>query len=55
MAAALARIQTFLPERTLIRPAAAEKLEPTARRHRGAEAAEGEVGGQEAAAAAEEA
>lgn len=46
--------RTFLVERTLIRPAAAGKLQAAAR-HRGAEATEGEAGGREVAAAAEEA
>lgn len=49
-------IQKYLVERTLIRPGAAGKLEALARRrprHRGAEEAEGEAGGREAAAAAE--
>lgn len=46
--------QKSLVERTLIRPGAAGKLEALARpRHRGAEEAEGEAGGREAAAAAE--
>lgn len=43
-------------ERTFIRPGAAGKLEAPSRRrprHRGAEEAEGEAGGREAAAAAE--
>lgn len=46
--------QTFLVERTLIRPAAAGKLEVPAR-HRGAEAVEEEAGGRGVAEAAEEA
>lgn len=49
-------IQTSPAERTFIRPGAAGKLEPPPLwqpRRRGAEAAEGEAGGREAAAAAE--
>lgn len=49
-------IQKSPAERTFIRPGAAGKLEPLPRwrpRHRGAEEAEGEAGGREAAAAGE--
>ncbi len=49
-------IQKSPAERTFIRPGAAGKLEPPPRRrprHRGAEEAEGEAGGREAAAAVE--
>lgn len=49
-------IQKSPAERTFIRPGAAGKLEPPPRRRprdRGAEVAEGEVGGREAAAAVE--